>query len=70
MLVNDLLLFSEANLTPPNNDLGKAIEMAWAVHQKPIKTGDTTLGLGWHLMGSWNSLAQRSNGRVPLDASD
>jgi len=47
--VNDLLLFTAANLAPPKNKLGQAIEMAWTIHQKPINKGDATLGLGWHL---------------------
>ena len=47
--VNDLLLFAAANLAPPKDKLGEAIEMAWTVHQKPLKTGDMPLGLGWQL---------------------
>ncbi len=48
--VNDLLLFTAANLSPSKDKLGKAIEMAWTVHQKPINKGDSPLGLGWHLL--------------------
>lgn len=47
--VNDMLLFAAANLSPPQDKLGEAIEMAWTIHQKPIKKGDLPLGLGWHL---------------------
>ncbi len=47
--VNDMLLFAAANLAPPKDKLGKAIEMAWKIHQKPIKKGDPSLGLGWHV---------------------
>jgi CubicO group peptidase (beta-lactamase class C family) len=47
--VNDLLLLAAANLAPPQNKLGEAIEMAWTVHQKPIREGDPSLGLGWHV---------------------
>jgi serine-type D-Ala-D-Ala carboxypeptidase/endopeptidase len=47
--VNDLLLFAAANLAPPKGKLGEAIEMAWTIHQKPIKQGDPSLGLGWHV---------------------
>jgi D-alanyl-D-alanine-carboxypeptidase/D-alanyl-D-alanine-endopeptidase len=47
--VNDMLLFAAANLAPPKGKLGEAIEMAWTIHQKPIKTGEASLGLGWHL---------------------
>ena len=46
--VNDMLLFAAANLAPPRGKLGQAIEMAWTIHQKPIKNGDPALGLGWH----------------------
>ena len=48
--VNDMLLFAAANLAPPKGKLGEAIEMAWTVHQKPIKQGEPSLGLGWHLV--------------------
>ena len=47
--VNDMLLFAAANLAPPKGKLGEAIEMAWTIHQKPIKKGEAALGLGWHL---------------------
>jgi serine-type D-Ala-D-Ala carboxypeptidase/endopeptidase len=47
--VNDMLLFAAANLAPPKDKLGEAIEMAWTIHQKPINTGEPSLGLGWHL---------------------
>ena len=47
--VNDMLLFAAANLAPPKGKLGEAIEMAWTIHQKPIKKGDAPLGLGWHV---------------------
>ena len=47
--VNDLLLLAAANLVPPHDKLGEAIEMAWTVHQKPINAGDASLGLGWHV---------------------
>jgi serine-type D-Ala-D-Ala carboxypeptidase/endopeptidase len=47
--VNDMLLFAAANLAPPKGKLGEAIEMAWTIHQKPIKNGEPSLGLGWHL---------------------
>ncbi len=46
---SDLLMFAAANLAPPKDKLGEAIEMAWTVHQKPLKTGDAPLGLGWQL---------------------
>lgn len=48
--VNDLLLFARANLEPPKDKLGEAIEMAWTIHQRPLKEGDQSVGLGWHVM--------------------
>jgi CubicO group peptidase (beta-lactamase class C family) len=47
--VNDMLLFAAANLAPPKDKLGEALEIAWSVHQKPINKGESALGLGWHL---------------------
>jgi serine-type D-Ala-D-Ala carboxypeptidase/endopeptidase len=47
--VNDMLLFAAANLAPPKGKLGEAIEMAWTIHQKPIKKGESSLGLGWQV---------------------
>ena len=47
--VNDMLLFAAVNLAPPKDKLGEAIEMGWTIHQKPIKEGEATLGLGWYL---------------------
>ena len=44
---NDLLKFASAALNPPESDIGEAIELAWRVHQKPIKRGDSAYGLGW-----------------------
>ncbi len=47
--VNDMLLFAAANLAPPKDKLGRALEMAWKIHQKPIEKDDPSLGLGWHV---------------------
>jgi CubicO group peptidase (beta-lactamase class C family) len=47
--VNDMLAFVAANLNPPAGELGKAIEMAWDVHQQPIADSDFAVGLGWHV---------------------
>ena len=44
--VNDMLLFAEASLHPPEGPLGKAIELAWKQH-KPAKYGNHAMGLGW-----------------------
>lgn len=47
--VDDLLKFAQANLHPDDQPLGKAIELAWAVHQQPIAGKDFPMGLGWHV---------------------
>jgi CubicO group peptidase (beta-lactamase class C family) len=47
--VNDMLRFAAANLNPPKDPLGEAIEVAWAVHRKPNKPGDLSIGLGWQI---------------------
>ena len=47
--VNDMLLFAVANLAPPKDKLGEAIEIAWTIHQRPIEKNDPPIGLGWHL---------------------
>jgi len=47
--VKNMLRFVRANLNPPPGDVGKAIETAWQVHQKPLAAGDFAIGLGWHL---------------------
>ena len=47
--VNDMLKFTQANLDSPKNELGKAIDLAWKVHQKPLRSGEFSMGLGWHL---------------------
>lgn len=48
--VNDMLLFAAANINPPQNKLGEAIEMAWTAHQQPIEKTDSQIGLGWHII--------------------
>lgn len=47
--VNDLVRFMRANLEPPKNELGKALDLAWQVHQEPLGDEDFAMGLGWHL---------------------
>ena len=44
--INDMLLFAEASLNPPDGPLGKAIELAWKQH-KPGRDGNHAMGLGW-----------------------
>ncbi|MEL6106515.1 MAG: serine hydrolase [Planctomycetota bacterium] len=48
--VGDMLRFAKANLKPPKDDVGKALELAWKQH-KPVgtKPGDFAMGLGWHI---------------------
>ncbi len=45
--VDDMLKFVQANLAPPEEQLGKAIELAWKKQQEPIGKGDFAMGLGW-----------------------
>ncbi len=46
--VPDMLRFIQANLAPPETDLGKAIELAWQQHVPP--RGDQfAMSLGWHI---------------------
>lgn len=44
--IDDMLLFAEASLNPPDGPFGKAIELAWKEH-KPAKQGNHAMGLGW-----------------------
>lgn len=44
--IDDMLLFAEASLNPPDEPLGKAIELAWKQH-KPASDGSHAMGLGW-----------------------
>ncbi|QEF98571.1 D-alanyl-D-alanine-carboxypeptidase/endopeptidase AmpH precursor [Stieleria maiorica] len=46
--VTDMLRFAKANLDPPDNDLGKAIQLAWKQHRAG-DAKDFAMGLGWHL---------------------
>jgi CubicO group peptidase (beta-lactamase class C family) len=45
----DLLRFAQANIKTPEGELGQAIELAWRVHQEPLKGGPFAVGLGWHI---------------------
>jgi CubicO group peptidase (beta-lactamase class C family) len=44
----DMLKFAAANLNPPANALGEAIELAWKQHE-PGSRGEFAMGLGWHI---------------------
>jgi len=44
--VDDMLLFANASLNPPEGPLGKTIELAWK-QQKPARGGNFAMGLGW-----------------------
>jgi D-alanyl-D-alanine-carboxypeptidase/D-alanyl-D-alanine-endopeptidase len=46
---DDMLRFAAAQLDPPDDELGQAIELAWEVHQKPLDKADFAMGLGWHV---------------------
>jgi|GEM_PF-115332 CubicO group peptidase (beta-lactamase class C family) len=48
--VNDVLRFAVANLSPPKDKFGDAIELAWQIHQQPLTAGDSPMGLGWHVI--------------------
>jgi len=47
--VGDMLLLARAQLAPPDNPIGKAIALAWKVHQQPLAPGDFAIGLAWHI---------------------
>ncbi len=53
--VDDMLNYIQAHLDPPENDLGKAIELDWKIHQKPIRPEDFAMGLGWHVARDGNT---------------
>jgi serine-type D-Ala-D-Ala carboxypeptidase/endopeptidase len=45
--IQDMLTFASSQLTPPPNDLGKAIDLAWKIHQESLGDGSFATGLGW-----------------------
>ena len=47
----DMIRFTRASLSPPENELGEALELAWKVHQKPLAPGEPAMGLGWGVVG-------------------
>ena len=52
---SDMLKFAKAQLNPPHDEVGKAIELAWREHQKPLQSGQLALGLGWHIARDGNT---------------
>ena len=48
--VDDMLLFAEASLNPPEGKLGEAINLAWKQH-KPARGKNRAMGLGWMIAG-------------------
>jgi len=46
---NDMLNYLQANLDPPEGELGKAIELAWQIHQPALSKTEFDMGLGWHI---------------------
>ncbi|QDV44151.1 Beta-lactamase precursor [Stieleria neptunia] len=46
--VTDMLRFANANLDPPDSDLGNALQLAWKQHRAG-DAKDFAMGLGWHI---------------------
>ena len=46
----DMLRFAQAHLSPPNDDTGRAIELAWKKHTVDVSKGPA-MGLGWNFAG-------------------
>ena len=47
--VADMLKFARANLDPPEGEIGKAIELAWAEQRKSMGGGQPSMGYGWFI---------------------
>ncbi len=60
--VNDLLRFGRAVLDPPQGSIGKAINLAWEVHQQSLEGEQHTMCLGWQL--SSDKTTRYHSGRV------
>ncbi len=58
---NDMVLFMQANLVPPENELGKAIDLAWKEHL-PAGDNHRAMGLGWQIAGDGST--RWHNGRT------
>jgi CubicO group peptidase (beta-lactamase class C family) len=48
---NDMIRFMQANLDPPDNSTGKALELAWQQHLSTNLFGRSAMGLGWMIAG-------------------
>jgi CubicO group peptidase (beta-lactamase class C family) len=48
--VDDMLLFAQASMNPPDGPVGKALDLAWKQHKPAIK-GNHAMGLGWMIAG-------------------
>lgn len=46
----DMLRFAAACLEPPENEVGRAIELSWKKHRQAA-AGEPAMGLGWHVAG-------------------
>ncbi len=58
---NDMLKFIQANLNPPENEIGRAINLAWE-KQLPTGAGQFSMGLGWMIAG--DGTTRWHNGRT------
>ena len=45
--INDMLKFAQANLDAPDNEIGKALELAFTQQRKPKGLGSKPMGFGW-----------------------
>ena len=48
--LDDMLLFAQASLNPPDGPLGKSLDLAWKQHKPPVN-GNHAMGLGWMIAG-------------------
>ncbi len=48
--MGDMMLFAKAQLSPPEGEIGEAIELAWKQHHDADKSGPA-MGLGWVIAG-------------------
>lgn len=44
---SDMLIFARANLSPPENETGRAIERAWKQQRPALGFGGLAMGFGW-----------------------
>lgn len=47
--VADMLNYIACMINPPSGDLGRALELAYTIHQEPIVETDFPIGLCWHV---------------------